>query len=93
MKPGLAALERRHAELLARCAAERETAAAASQDLLVVADRCDARLAKLRNWLSNPVVLGAGIGVAWLLRRGALPQRLVGTLGVLGSLLRLRALL
>ena len=88
-----AELERRHAELLVRCALQREAVAALGDDILRQAASCDAGLVRIRRWLSSPVALAAGVVLAWTIGRGGRLSRLGRVAGLLGSASRLRRLL
>lgn len=92
MSSATADLEARQAVLLARCARERELAALEFDGIAAGARSCDAGLAKLRRWLQGPALLGAGIALAWGLRRTAGAGNLSAALGLLGIAMRLRGL-
>lgn len=93
MRPGLAELERRQSELRARCAAERDAAAAAAGDLRAQVQPYDAALGRARRWLASPAVIGAGIAAALLLGRRRGWRRIGSTVGLVSTALQLRGLL
>ena len=84
-------LDDRQAELLRRCATQRDEAAAEMAVLQAGTVRIDREIGRLQRWAAHPVVIGAGVVLAYFLVRSR-PMRAMGAgLALLPPILRFAA--
>lgn len=85
-------LSERHAQLVARCAAERERAAVTMNSVKRALAGADRGLESARRWIRNPVVIAAGIALALAIGRWRSLRAASAALGLLSAGLKARGI-